>query len=397
MAPRDVRAAREAGVGEHVIEVRGLVKRYPDITAVDGIDFNVNRGEVFSLLGPNGAGKTTTVEILEGLRDPTAGEARVLGEDVRSGYRRIRERVGVLPQDFEPFDRLRPREAVAYWARLFDHAVSEAEVASIIDTVGLADRANTFALNLSGGEKRRLGIAMALVGQPELLFLDEPTTGLDPGARRELWTLIGDLKRKGRTILLTTHYLDDAEQLTDDVAILNHGRILADVSGFGRQYLRSGVGTCFALALPVILILLFGAIFSSSGTPRVPLAVQDLDSTPASRGFVQALNNTTLITYQAIPTNANFQDYMRAHSINVALQIPTGFQATLIQAQMGNASAKVNVTLAGDRTQSSFGIVYSAVAAVATLFNPKVANATDVVSVGVFQFTARQLGYIDFF
>src|SRR2546428_10815254 len=227
MAPRDVRAARVAGVGEHVIEVRGLVKRYPDITAVDGIDFDVNRGKVFSLLGPNGAGKTTTVEILEGLRDPTAGEARVLGEDVRSGDRRIRERVGVLPQDFEPFDRLRPREAVAYWAHLFDHAVSEADVANIIETVGVADRANTFALNLSGGEKRRLGIAMALVGQPELLFLDEPTTGLDPGARRELWTPIGDLKRKGRTILLTTHYLDEAEQLADDVAILNHAKIVA--------------------------------------------------------------------------------------------------------------------------------------------------------------------------
>ena len=247
MAPRDVAAARVAGVGEQVIEVRGLVKRYPDITAVDGIDFDVNPGEVFSLLGPNGAGKTTTVEILEGLRDPTAGEARVLGEDVRSGYRRIRERVGVLPQDFEPFDRLRPREAVPYWARLFDHAVSEAEVASIIDTVGLADRANTFALNLSGGEKRRLGIAMALVGQPELLFLDEPTTGLDPGARRELWTLIGDLKRRGRTILLTTHYLDEAEQLADDVAILNHGKIVAHGSP-SALISQFGDGTTIVLA-----------------------------------------------------------------------------------------------------------------------------------------------------
>ncbi|TLZ82574.1 MAG: ABC transporter permease [Methanobacteriota archaeon] len=174
-------------------------------------------------------------------------------------------------------------------------------------------------------------------------------------------------------------------------------RILADVTAFGRQYLRSRVGTFFALAFPVILILLFGAIFSSSGTPKVPLAVQDLDSTFASHGFVQALNNTTLITYQAIPTNVNFQDYMRAHSINVALQIPAGFQAALIQAEMGNASAKVNVTLAGDRTQSSFGIVYSAVAAVATAFNLKVANATEVVSVDESQLTVRQFGYIDFF
>ena len=234
-------------MGERVIEVRGLVKRYPDVTAVDGIGFDVDRGEVFSLLGPNGAGKTTTVEILEGLRDLTAGEARVLGEDVHSGYRRIRERVGVLPQDFEPFDRLRPREAVTYWARLFDRRVSEAEVAGVIATVGLTDRADTFALNLSGGEKRRLGIAMALVGQPDLLFLDEPTTGLDPGARRELWTLIGDLKRKGRTILLTTHYLDEAEKLADDVAIMNHGKIVAHGSP-SELISQFGGGTTIVLA-----------------------------------------------------------------------------------------------------------------------------------------------------
>lgn len=233
--------------GEDVIEVRGLVKRYADISAVDGIDFGVKRGEVFSLLGPNGAGKTTTVEILEGLRDPTAGEARVLGEDVRSGYRRIRERVGVVPQDFEPFDRLRPREAVAYWARLFDHPVSEGDVAGILKTVGLMSRADTFSLNLSGGEKRRLGIAMALVGQPEVLFLDEPTTGLDPGARRELWTLIGDLKRKGRTILLTTHYLDEAEQLADEVAIMNHGKIVAHGSP-SALISQFGGGTTIVLA-----------------------------------------------------------------------------------------------------------------------------------------------------
>src|SRR5438552_6334193 len=169
MASGDVGPSRVVGVGEHVIEVRGLVKRYPDITAVDGIDFEVNRGEVFSLLGPNGAGKTTTVEILEGLRDPTAGEAHVLGQDVRSGYRSIRERVGVLPQDFEPFDRLRPREAVGYWARLFDHAVSDEDVARIIETVGLTDRANTTALNMPGGAMRHVALVIALVGNPTLL------------------------------------------------------------------------------------------------------------------------------------------------------------------------------------------------------------------------------------
>jgi len=213
--------------GEPVIEVRDLAKHYADIKAVDGIDFEVQRGQMFSLLGPNGAGKTTTIEILEGLRDPTSGEAKVLGTDVRRGYRKVRDRVGVLPQDFEPFDRLRPREAVAYWAQLFDRTLEKDEVAKLIETVGLASRADTFALNLSGGEKRRLGIAMSLVGHPELVFLDEPTTGLDPGARRELWELIRQLKREGTTILLTTHYLDEAEQLADDVAIMNHGKIVA--------------------------------------------------------------------------------------------------------------------------------------------------------------------------
>ncbi len=212
---------------EPVIEVRDLAKHYGDIKAVDGIDFDVQRGQMFSLLGPNGAGKTTTIEILEGLRDPTSGEAKVLGRDVRSGYRKIRDRVGVLPQDFEPFDRLRPREAVAYWAQLFNRTLEKDEVAKLIETVGLSSRADTFALNLSGGEKRRLGIAMSLVGRPELVFLDEPTTGLDPGARRELWELIRQLKREGTTILLTTHYLDEAEQLADDVAIMNHGKIVA--------------------------------------------------------------------------------------------------------------------------------------------------------------------------
>jgi ABC-2 type transport system permease protein len=174
-------------------------------------------------------------------------------------------------------------------------------------------------------------------------------------------------------------------------------RILADVSAFGRQYLRSRVGTFFALAFPVILILLFGSIFSSSGSPKVSLAVQDLDMSTASRGFVQALNNTTLIKYQAIPTNVNFQDYMRQHSINVALRIPSGFQDALIQAQMGNKSAKVNVTLAGDQTQSSYGIVYSAVTAVATAYNFRIANATPVVSVAESRLTVRQFGYIDLF
>jgi len=247
------RGRRDGGgdpTAEPVIDVRGLTKHYADIKAVDGISFEVEKGQMFSLLGPNGAGKTTTVEILEGLRDPTSGEARVLGVDVRKGYGKIRNRVGVLPQDFEPFDRLKPREAVAYWAHLFDRTLTKEEVAGLIRTVGLADRADTLAMNLSGGERRRLGIAMSLVGKPKLVFLDEPTTGLDPGARRELWGLIRQLKSEGTTILLTTHYLDEAEQLADDVAIMNHGKIVARGSpadliakhGQGHSIVLAGAG-----------------------------------------------------------------------------------------------------------------------------------------------------------
>ncbi len=229
------------------IEVRGLRKEYSDIKAVDGIDFEVRPGQIFSLLGPNGAGKTTTVEILEGLRDPTSGTARVFGVDVTKEYRRIRDRVGVLPQDFEPFDRLKPTEAVEYWSSLFDRRMSPEEIAKTLETVGLTSRAGTQAINLSGGEKRRLGIAMSLVGNPDLVFLDEPTTGLDPAARRELWSLIRSLQAAGKTVLLTTHYLDEAEQLADDVAIMNKGHIVARGSP-DQLIARYGGGTTIVLA-----------------------------------------------------------------------------------------------------------------------------------------------------
>jgi len=210
-----------------VIEVRDLAKHYPpDIKAVDGISFSIPSGTVFSLLGPNGAGKTTTVEMLEGLRNPTRGEALILGVDASTEYQRIRRRVGVLPQNFEPFDMLRPPEAVLYWARLYDMGTSAKDVERLLDTVGLSERKKSLSKKLSGGEKRKLGIAMSLVNQPELLFLDEPTTGLDARARRDLWKLIEDIKRGGTTVLLTTHYLDEAEKLSDDVAVMHRGKVL---------------------------------------------------------------------------------------------------------------------------------------------------------------------------
>jgi len=210
-----------------VIEIRDLVKRYGTISAVDHVTLDVRQGTVFSLLGPNGAGKTTMVEILEGLRRQTSGEARVLGYDVGTEYGAIRHRVGVLPQDFEPFDRLTPLEAVAYWARLFNRHLARDDAQRLLEEVGLVERARVQGLRLSGGEKRKLGIAMSLVGEPELLFLDEPTTGLDPRARRDLWGLIRRIEAQGRTVFLTTHYLDEAEQLADEVAILHRGRLVA--------------------------------------------------------------------------------------------------------------------------------------------------------------------------
>jgi ABC-2 type transport system ATP-binding protein len=226
-------------VKERVVEVESLLKRYPpDITAVDDVTFSIEGGQVFSLLGPNGAGKTTIVEMLEGLRTPTAGKIRVLGVDISKGYSSIRKRVGTLPQNFEPFDMLKPIEAVEYWARLFDMATPRKEISNLIDRVGLSERKTLMSKKLSGGEKRKLGIAMSLINEPDLLFLDEPTTGLDPKARRDLWKLIEEIRGRGTTVFLTTHYLDEAEKLSDDVAIMHRGKIIArgSPSGLITQY-----------------------------------------------------------------------------------------------------------------------------------------------------------------
>lgn len=214
-----------------VVQVKDLVKTYPpDIRAVDGVTFSIPKGKVFSILGPNGAGKTTTIEIVEGLRTPTSGEVTVLGADIGRGYGAIRGRVGVLPQNFEPFDLLSPFEAVSYWADLFEVRLAKKDILDVLESVGLTERKKVMSRNLSGGEKRKLGIALSMVNDPELLFLDEPTTGLDPRARRDLWKLIEDTRKKGTTIVLTTHYLDEAEKLADHVAIMHKGKIIADGS-----------------------------------------------------------------------------------------------------------------------------------------------------------------------
>ena len=214
-----------------MVEVTDLRKEYPpDTMAVDGVSFSIEEGTVFSILGPNGAGKTTTVEILEGLRTPTSGSVSILGTDTSKGYHQVRKRVGVLPQNFEPFDLLSPFEAVGYWADLFEMKMDRKDIESALELVGLGERMRVMSKTLSGGEKRKLGIALSMVNSPELLFLDEPTTGLDPRARRDLWRLIEETKKRGATVVLTTHYLDEAEKLADDVAIMHRGKIIAQGS-----------------------------------------------------------------------------------------------------------------------------------------------------------------------
>ncbi|MGI0090940.1 MAG: ABC transporter ATP-binding protein [Nitrososphaerales archaeon] len=206
------------------IEVDSLKKHYGQLKAVDEISFSVGNGEVFSLLGPNGAGKTTTVEILEGLRQRDGGEVRVLGLDPwKNGYN-LHKRLGVIPQGFRFFDKSTPKEAVNYYASLFGIKV---DADQILKEVILEDSKNTIFENLSGGQKQKTGLALALVNDPELMFLDEPTTGLDPQARRAMWEVIRTLKKQGKSVLLTTHYLEEAEQLADKVAIMNRGKIIA--------------------------------------------------------------------------------------------------------------------------------------------------------------------------
>jgi ABC-2 type transport system ATP-binding protein len=214
--------AKEA---EHAIEVETLTKRYGDFLAVNDVSFNVRKGEVFAFLGPNGAGKTTTVEIIETIRTPTSGIVSLLGMDVTKRKRDILPRIGVLPQGFSSFDRITVRETIQYYSRLF--CCRNTDVDGLIELANLTAKSKEQFKNLSGGLKQRLGIAIALVNDPEVVFLDEPTTGLDPRARREVWEVLLGLKKKGKTVFLTTHYMEEAELLADAVAIISKGKIVA--------------------------------------------------------------------------------------------------------------------------------------------------------------------------
>jgi ABC-2 type transport system ATP-binding protein len=220
---------------EKVIEVHDLTKKYKDVAAVDHASFDVYRGEIFSLVGPNGAGKTTTVEILECLRSPTSGWATVLGLDVSSEESEIKHRIGVMPQDFNAFERLSVNENVNLIAKIYG---THPDLTSIFKEVGVWEVRNKRFESLSGGMKRRVGICMALVSDPELLFLDEPTTGLDPQARKETWEVIQNLKSLKKTIVLTSHYMEEVDYLSDRASVIVNGEIIAtdDVNDLVSQY-----------------------------------------------------------------------------------------------------------------------------------------------------------------
>ncbi len=211
-------------MSELALRIHGLRKAFPKVVAVAGVDLEVARGEVFGLLGPNGAGKTTTLEMIEGLTVPDAGEIEILGQSWKRDGQQIRARIGVQLQSTSLFNKITVREALDLYGTYYPKARSTAE---LLDLVQLNDKAEAYHITLSGGQQQRLALALALVNDPELVFLDEPTTGLDPQARRGLWDVVRRMKAEGRTVLLTTHYMDEAEALCDRLAIMDHGQVIA--------------------------------------------------------------------------------------------------------------------------------------------------------------------------
>ena len=206
------------------LRCRQLIKRYGETVAVNGLDLEVRAGECFGMLGPNGAGKTTTVEIFEGLRDPDAGEVEVLGDRWNGDNQRLRARLGIQLQETKFPEKLQVSEVLTLFRSFYPRGL---DVAAVLGLVGLEEKASAYVRTLSGGQKQRLSLGCALVGEPELLFLDEPTTGLDPQSRRQTWDIVEALKARGRTVLLTTHYMEEAARLCDRVAVVDHGKVIA--------------------------------------------------------------------------------------------------------------------------------------------------------------------------
>lgn len=261
----------------HAIVVDRLCKRYGALLAVDDVSFKVERGEVFAFLGPNGAGKSVTAEIIETIRTPTSGKVTVLGLDVGKRKAAIVRRIGVLPQSFSSFDRITVRESLRYYARVFG---CKADIDALMDLTNLSDKADAQFNTLSGGLKQRLGIAAALVNDPEVVFLDEPTTGLDPHARRQVWDVLKGLKKRGKTVFLTTHYMDEAELLADTVAIISRGKIVAidspaRLTEKNAEQARLTLESIDAAAVGLIQKMGFVATRTSDGNVQVPVASAD--------------------------------------------------------------------------------------------------------------------------
>jgi ABC-2 type transport system ATP-binding protein len=238
-----------------VIKVSNLAKAYGDVQAVNGISFDVRRGEIFGLLGPNGAGKTTTLSILEGLLQGDEGTAHVLGWDVRVDAMQVKQQIGVQLQKTSLLPDLCVVEQVVLFSRLYGQPISREQAIARLKKVGLEDKANAFPDKLSGGQQQRLALALALVNNPEIVFLDEPTTGLDPQSRRALWEIIRDLVERGKTVVLTTHYMEEAEALCHRVGIIDHGKIIAlDTPGALVGQLESISTITTAVPLPLEFI-----------------------------------------------------------------------------------------------------------------------------------------------
>ena len=249
-----------------VIQVRDLVKRFGDVEAVRGVSFEVYRGEVFGILGPNGAGKTTTLETIEGLLQPTSGRTEVLGMDVRRHPKEIKERIGVQLQASAYFDNLTLTEILDLFGRIYARRVPSQDLLALVD---LQDKARTTVAKLSGGQKQRFTVAATLINDPELVFLDEPTTGLDPQARRNLWEIVRRLHREGRTVVLTTHYMEEAQELCGRVAVMDGGRIVA-------------------LDTPINLIRRLPAPYQVKLVASAPLPLEELERLDAVSGVEQA-------------------------------------------------------------------------------------------------------------
>ena len=212
-----------------VVKVKNLTKKYGDLIAVNDISFSIEKGEIFGLLGPNGAGKTTTVEMMEGLRKPDNGSIEICGIDALDKTEKIKEIIGAQLQSTTIYDQIRVKEVIDLFGNYYKKSLSSIE---LLKEVSLTDKENAFYRTLSGGQKQRVAMALALVNDPEVLFLDEPTTGLDPQARRNVWSIITNLRKRGKTIILTTHYMEEAEQLCQRVGIIDHGKIIAlDTTG----------------------------------------------------------------------------------------------------------------------------------------------------------------------